>query len=670
MRNLKTYHFIGIAALLVLFLFPLENTHAQDSAGKLKRRAETLLKKGDIYGAIPLLERYCIKKPDDIKMAYKLAHDLSLIRDYTKSADWYLKVYNMDKVNYREALYYHARMLKMSGANESALKNFNEFKRIYKGFDTDRDLKKLLDAEIAGCMMADSLYKNKTDIMINLLDTSVNKVYSEFSPFMINDSTLLYATLPTNKVLEIDEQKPSKRFFIATKKDYQWTGGQEFEGPFNSLDATTGNGCFSPDQSRFYFTRCVYNFDNDLICGIYVSSKKEGKWTDPERLGNGINSASYTSTHPAVGRDPKSPDKEVLYFISNRPNGEGSYDIWYSTYDKRKKEYDEPKNIGKKLNTVGDEFSLFVDNNNSRLYFASTGWPGIGGFDLFKSNGYKRSWTEPENLGYPFNSNADDLYYTRGTETKDGFFVSNRNGGYAFSYYNCCDDIYEFRWKEYINVFVRGSIAAQVSEMAEEGLPPLENPVVLLYIFDQNSKETVLLRSDTITDGDFELELEPGELYQVMVKADKYLNKSFNVSTVDYFLSDTLNFDFKLDIIPDKPIVLENILFDFDSDKLRPEVMAYLDSTLYQMMSDNPDIRIEISAHSDSKGNDDYNLTLSQRRASSVGNYMISRGIEKRRIKARGYGEQRPIAPNKNDDGTDNPEGRALNRRVEFEILK
>ena len=322
------------------------------------------------------------------------------------------------------------------------------------------------------------------------------------------------------------------------------------------------------------------------------------------------------------------------------------------------------------MNTVGDEYSLFADNVNSRLYFASDGWPGIGGFDLFKTSGYKKKWTEPVNLGYPFNSNADDLYFTRGKETKDGFLVSNRKGGLEFSYYNCCDDIYEFRWKEYINVFVRGSVNPKTEDGDTTEIPELIDPIVSLYVFDEVSGEQILLRSDTIIDGNFELELEPGEVYQVMVEAENFLNRSFHVSTIDYYLSDTLNFDFRMEVVPDKPIVLKDIHFGFDDHKLNQSVMNYLDSTLYQTLYDNPDIKVEIAAHTDGKGDDAYNKKLSQRRASSVMDYLVQKGIKQAKLIAKGYGEARPIAPNKNEDGTDNPEGRALNRRVEFEILK
>ncbi len=181
----------------------------------------------------------------------------------------------------------------------------------------------------------------------------------------------------------------------------------------------------------------------------------------------------------------------------------------------------------------------------------------------------------------------------------------------------------------------------------------------------------MLLKRDSVwPDGKFKLEVEPGNNYVLVAEAPDFLRKSFRFDTYNMQWADSLDLDIRLDPITDKPIVLENIYFDFDSDVLKTSVKQYLDTTLYMVLIDNPEITIEISAHTDSKGSDDYNKILSQKRAESVGFYLLEKGIEVSKIIAKGYGEEKPVAPNKKPDGSDNPEGRNKNRRVEFRILK
>lgn len=658
--------------LLLLFgstILPV-HVHAQESAGKLKRQADYLFAKGDIYQALPYLERYCIKKPKDLKAISRLAGAYEQIRDYSKAATWYRKLYEADKENHKEALFNEGRMLKMSGAYDSAQKAFIEFRKKYKGFDTRRELKKQCDMELEGCQLHDSLIRVEQDVAIQLLDTSINKIYSEFSPYQINDSTFIYASLRTDKILSETDKIPGKQFYVARKYKGQWKGGFPFTQELGDFGENIGNGAYSPFMDRFYFTVCNNNLSGQQICNIYVSRKENEIWTKPQRLSGDINSTSYSSTHPAIASDPNNKSKEILYFISDRPGGVGKNDIWYCVYDKRKKSYSEAKNAGKKLNTPQNEFSLFVDHNNLKLYFASDGLPGFGGLDLFKTMGSKRSWTIPENLGIPFNSPADDLYFTQNSSTGEGFFVSNRPGGYSFGNFSCCDDIYSFKWRKNIKISVQGSVLALLPDSMPSTDLQINNPVVELYVYDHITNTPVLIRTDSLDSPDFKLELEQGELYNIMVKSDQFLNKSFAISTRDYYLSDTLQLDFKLEPVPEKAIVLENIYFDFDNFQLLPEVRDYLDNSLLKLLNDNPKVRIEIAAYTDSKGDVNYNNKLSQKRADAVRDYLLEKGIHPKRIVARGFGEKNPIAPNQKPDGTDNPEGRQKNRRVEFKILK
>jgi OmpA-OmpF porin, OOP family len=665
----KVSYLYSIILLAVLLSGGNQGLIAQSSL-QLKNKAEYLLRQGFVYEALPLLEKYCIKKPKDSKSALLLADKYQEVRDYHKASDWYWFVYQSDTVKYHEALFQYGKLQKMVGAYQNAYDALNQFNQSYKGRGINRDLKKQVEIEIAGCLMADSLYKNPADVIIRLLDTTINKIYSEFSPLMIDDSTLIYAGMEANEIVYSDNRLPIKQFMHARKVNEKWIG----RGPWDFIpqgdNEIIGNGIFSQDKKRFYFTRCSKSLNSEVICQIYLAKMQSGQWTEPDRLGSAINLPNYTSTHPAVGAEPGNTKKEILYFVSNRPDGEGGYDLYYSVYSIGKDEFSEARNIGRKINTSGDEYTVHVDPNNNKMYFSSNGWPGIGGFDIFSSSGSKREWTQPENIGVPFNSNADDLYFSSGTNRMEGLFVSNRSGGVSFQDFSCCDDIYSFKWKKYININVKGSIAQTVGENMLDLLPSMINPRVKLLIMDKSTGEYILASEKAILSDTFSVDLETEEIYRILVEAENYTPKSFDVSTRNYVLSDTLNLRFAMEVKPEMPIILDDILFDFDSSVLNENSRQFLDQRLIPVMQDKKGMHIEISAHTDNRGDDRYNLALSQKRAESVRNYLISKGIASTRIEAIGFGESRPIVSNENDDGSDNEEGRARNRRVELRILK
>ncbi len=667
--NKKLFLFV-LLSLLFPFLSGTEKLNAQGRTWRMKNKAEYLLNQGRVFEALPLLERYCIRKPEDFATAYFLAEQYRETRDYHKAADWYQMVYSGDSLNYPESLFYYAQMLKMTGASESALNAFLHFQSIYRGRNTNKELRWLLEQEIQGVKMIDSLNRNPRDVIILLLDSTINKIDSEFSPLMLDDSTLIYAGMRNENPVYYNQKLPPKAFHLARKIDYQWVYHGPWDQSFNDMDGIVGNGAFSPDRQRFYFTRCIQGIKRDIKCQIYVTNLKDNKWSDPERLPKMINDPNFTTTHPAVGKDPSAAYREILYFISDRPEGQGGLDVWYSQYNLKTGEFSEPRNAGKSINTPANEFSLFYDLGASRLYFSSNGWAGMGGYDIFRSTGNKRSWTKPENLGKPFNSYSDDLYYSPGLNRQEGFFVSNRTGGINYQDYSCCDDIYNFRWKKFINIIFRGTVAQRMLEARKGLLPDLEEPRVLLYIYDKFSNERILLAVDSLNSPDFQLNLEPEELYDIVVESDNYESKIFSLSTKDYVLSDTLNISFDMELKPEKPIVLNHINFEHDRFELLPQVKTVLDTSLIPFLKNKATLRIEISAHTDNTGTPSYNRELSLKRAQAVRSYLIEMGISSARLLAKGYGELRPLAPNQHPNGSDNPEGRAINRRVEFVILE
>jgi OmpA-OmpF porin, OOP family len=308
----------------------------------------------------------------------------------------------------------------------------------------------------------------------------------------------------------------------------------------------------------------------------------------------------------------------------------------------------------------------YFDNETRTLFFSSKGHPGLGGFDVYKAIGDGKKWMSAENVGVPINSGADDLYFTISKNREEGFLVSNRKGGNALKNETCCDDIYSYKYTQYIHVSIKGVVYTPIDGSRKN----LDNAKMELYSKDKLTGEKFLIKSlDSDKDGNYDIKLEAGYDYQIMVSKDGYLSNSYDFSTRDIVTSQILEKDIPLEAIPKEPIRIPNVQYEFDKSEILSASKIALDTTILRLMVDNPQIIVEIASHTDSKGNDQYNMKLSQKRAESVVSYLVSKGIKSERLKAKGYGESKPVAPNENPDGSDNPEGRAINRRTDFKII-
>lgn len=633
---------------------------------QLKKYGVIALKSGDYYTAVDFLEQYCRYQPENFKMALKLADAYRLSRDYINAEEWYRKVYESDPENYAYTLFYQGQMQKANGKYDEAAVTFAKFYKATKNDEGAKDLKMMTSIEIKGCelakMMMDSLALN---VNISHLDTSINRPYVEMSPLPLGDSLLLYASLKADKSIyysteEDSVKRPVRKFYYADKQGGKWYYSREMPGPFNLDEVNTANGAYSPDKKRFYFTRCEKNSKGKTICSLYVSQITDGVWQDPVMLNEEINMKGYTSTQPSIGTESKK-GRDVLYFVSDREEGgRGGLDIWYSMHTVDRNTYTTPRNLGPKINSKGDEMTPFYDNQNRTLYYSSNGFPGMGGMDIFKSTGELSTWVQNENIGFPINSSADDLYYVTGNEKEEGFFVSNRKGTVALRHPTCCDDIFSYKFLDYVNI----AVAGLVFEQGDDSLPRqnVTGALVALYLVDAETKQPIFAASDTTdSQGNYLLRLNPGKEYKMVVSKDGYLTTPYLLSAKSIHLSDTINKNLEMARIPDeqKPIRLENIYYDYNSAELNAAAKASIDTTLYVVMAENPELIIELSSHTDSIGSDNYNLNLSQKRAESVVRYLISKSIPKERLVAKGYGETRHIAPNSNPDGSEQSRGKA-----------
>jgi len=625
----------------------------------LKKLGKSALKQNDPGSAIIFLEAYVKDHAQDAQAKALLGTSYMEIRDYERAQHMFLQAYNTDKLKAPEALYYHALMMKSNGQYDSARINFQRFKKEYKG--EEKKLKKLASREIVFCDSVVRIIGSEFKIVIQHLDSSVNKVNTE-------DDVIVFTSLRTEKeeyIIEDDTAGGIKRkLYFAARVGNEWEFISEYAANLNHPDYNTGNACFSPDRQRIYFTRCKLNYLEKMVCAIYVSQKEGDGWSEPVKLPKEVNSPKYTSTMPAVTLDPVKGN-DVIYFVSDRKEGRGGLDIWYTVYDKKNKKYKAPKNAGSKVNTSQDEISPFFDNETRTLYFSSDGLGGLGGFDIFRTKGDGKKWTGSENIGQPINTGADDIFYTISTNRGEGFFVSNRKGGNALKNKTCCDDIYFYKHSEYIRL----TLAGNISELLDKS-SVVSNATIELYIIDKKTKEKFLVKTMTSDSlGNYKTQVDAGQDYFLVVKKDDFLGTSEDVSTIGITNSQEINKDLQLIKKPKEPIHIPNILYEFDKSNIMEASKISLDTTVLRLMENNPELIVEIQSHTDNKGSDAYNMKLSQKRAESVVSYLIKKGIDAKRLKAQGYGESNPIVPNEHPDGSDNPDGRARNRRTDFKII-
>lgn len=636
----------------------------EKKASQNKSLAREAVRTNNIYLAIIYYERnYCLDSTD-IRTWEALAPLYFRTHNYPKAEKFYtLLVASKSLKKHPEHLYFLALSEKAQGKYAKAQSNLLAFKKKASQVD-DPAIKKLYKKELEGCEMALATPDPPGEFVVRNIGTSVNQPHIEFSPIPYGEEGMIFGSLTEQKEriydLSIDSIAfPRRRLFVAEEIEGSWYKAGLFKGPFSTDDSDIGNGCFSIDSSRFYFTRCKEDKVGKMICKIYVSTLDGKTWSEPELLDETVNMEGYTASHPTLGRESKR-NYDVLYFVSDREGTKGGMDLWCSVYDARKKVYKKARNCGSRINTPGDEMTPFYDIQTKTLYFASNGHAGYGGFDIFRATGEVSRWENISNIGPDLNSSYDDLDYAFKPSGKGGYFVSNRPGGQSLYHPTCCDDIYAFTNTKYIDI----STSICLKDSAGN---PIQADLLSLYLVDSTGR--TLVRSFVDADGCKRFELRPGMNYVVEGKKEGYFVNSLAISTEGIAQTTRIEKALTLDKQPAEAIVISDIKYDFDSPNLTQRSKNILDTTLVELFKKYPNLQFEISAHTDSKGTDAYNLKLSQKRAESVVRYLVSKGIPERQLVARGYGESQPIAPNENPDGTDNPEGREKNRRTAFKIL-
>ncbi len=669
--------FFKKATLLALCMLLLSCCFAGNGEKKFdkklyKKEADEAFKDGSIFAAADLYTKILEHDSTETTLYFNLAQCYYLAKDYEKAAVYFQRAYKADAVKNASALYYEAMNIKMQGKYKEAITLFKQFSKSYQGEDAVK-LKRWAHTEIDGCNFA--LKESTPDASVKLthLGKEVNSNYADQAP-ALRDDELYFSSIHSDTVLTMKSDKSDAKkennlmkLYISKVTDESYAPAEQIK-TFSVEGKHISNGSFSEDGTKFFYTIC-----DGLLkvkCDIYMSQLDGTDWDKGKPLNPEINLAGCTNTQPYLAKNRNGT--ETLYFVSDREGGKGGLDIWFSILNK-KGEFSPPKNAGAKINSDRDERSPFFDSKTNTLYFSSDGWIGMGGMDIFKApgDGYGKITGNPENLGAPFNSPCNDYYFRYGKSGKEGYLVSNRPGIFSVRGKTCCDDIFTYSYISQIFLAVRTRVFDDATKT------PLPSSVVNLLMQSHNASESdVIIASDTtVLANPLLFNLKHDKLYKVSASHPGYFTSSQTLTTEGISKSDTQNVDIYLKKMEkDKAYRLNNIYYDFDKADLRLESKKNLDS-LYNILIENPTIIIELSSHTDSRGNDAYNLNLSQRRAESCVNYLINeKGIPKQRITAKGYGKTKPLddcskySECPQDQSGDCP-CHQQNRRTEFKII-
>lgn len=627
---------------------------------KNRKLAKKLIKKGNNDAAVPYLEAGAAKKPKKAYFPENLARIDFLLRDYKSSNKWYGTLVAKDSAKHKKPSYIfeYALTEKYMGQYEDAMANFAKFRKLAGESDESMDMKKRATREMQGCQKG-IYYRDSVPVKsfkIKHLDANINQPLADFSPVLKSSTSLYYGSMK-------DAQSPT-HIFKSMKQGREWSKGEEISENINVPNINTGNPSFTQDGNNVYYTQCTTDpATNKEKCKIYVSQLSNGVWQTGKSVGDQVNDPLYTNTQPAVGKNKDGED--VVYFISDRNPGKG-LDIFYAKIN-TDGSLAKPHSAGSQVNSKGDEMSPYFDFKSKTLYFSSNGWMNIGGFDVFKATWDQNGeWLEPENMGTPINSSVDDYYFSLNELGTLGFVVSNRIGGMGTKSETCCDDIYQVETTR-IYVAVKGT----VMEETDSNRTIADNGVVQLY----DERAGMEIGSYHLINGNYFFDLEPAHGYKLITRKDGFYDGLLPFNTDNNTESDTMKYDLflkKKKVDETNPLfgrVIGRVYYDYDQSKLRDDSRDTLRKVM-DILNQYPNIVLEVGAHTDGKGSEDYNVALSKRRADAVMNYYIyHKKVAKDRLVPKAYGTSLPAASNTTPDGKDNPQGRALNRRTEFKII-
>lgn len=631
---------------------------------------------GSYYEAIELYKKaYTKEKKAEVKkrILNNIGMSYFYMQDNTQAIDWLSKAI---KAGYEKGdpQLYLADAQRKSGQLEEAIITYQEFLE-------DNPDHPEAKTGIEACKRAQDWKDNATRWEVQP-DPLLNSKQSDFAPSWGDrrNTALLFTSTREGSVGSetdgITGQSFSSIWYTEQDKLGKWMVPTPLGETINTAEANEGAATMNSRKNEIFFTRCKFEKKEKMGCKIYTARKRGRDWDVAEEV-KLSDADTVVIGHPVLAQKD-----ELIIFASDMAGGKGGKDLWYAVYDRREKSFSAPVNLGGEINTPGDEMFPFV-HEDGRLFFSSDGHPGMGGLDIFSAESVgDKKWGKVENMKYPINSvNNDFGIIFDGTEQK-GYFSTDRSGGRGG------DDIWSFRMPP-----LRFIIEGTVTDLASGD--PIPNAKVQMTGTDGSSVEITtdevgFYQFDQI-EGSADRYVKKNVSYTIAVSADDYLNAKGQETTVGVERSTRFNKDFKLQPISDEPIEFPEVRYDLASAELQVnDSVNSKDSLnyLYNTLIENPNIVIELMAHTDTRGSASSNMDLSQRRAQSCVDYLISKGIAPERMVAKGYGETVPrelkSSTSQFEKGTiitddfisslDSDQlkeaAHQLNRRTEFRILR
>ncbi|WP_439880570.1 OmpA family protein [Pontibacter sp. MBLB2868] len=616
------------------------------------------------------LENYQVavkKSQPDLYTMQRMADAYRLTRQNVQAEQWYAKIVNTagrDPQN----LYFYGEALRGNGKYEEAKKQYEQWASETK--DNGLQAKKLMEV----CDRA-LLWQNKPAVAEVTPLTAINTAdFSDFSPVSYGNEIIFSSDRGA-----VESAKKSNVYgwtgrpylqLYSAKKDEQgnWTSPKAMEEMINA-DYHNATASAAADGKKLYFTRthmvpvrkrtnpdptswakeaATQEFVNRLE--IFSAERQGEEWVNIQPfVYNKVE--AYSVGHPALSKSG-----DVLYFASDMPGGVGETDIYYSVRN-ADGSWGEPVNAGPTINTSGRESFPYVDADG-KLFFASDGHAGFGGLDVFEAEGEHASWSKVRNLGAPINSPQNDYGIMFTKPGAEGLFSSNRKSE------NGTDDIYSFKLLRRPVVVMVTTLERKLNGQNRKIEVPL--PKTQIVVSQENLKDSAVVMTDE--GGRYYMDARRGDSFSILGRKDGYLTQEA-LANIPETAGDTvvvaLLFD-KNEV--DNAIVLENIYYDLDKWNIRQDAATGLDK-LVTILKNNPEVKVELSSHTDSRETEKYNQRLSERRAKSAVDYLVSKGISRRRLTAKGYGKTKLV--NRCADGVEcSEEEHQLNRRTEFRIIR
>lgn len=615
--------------------------------------------------------------PNNAELNYKLGVCYLYSATKSKSLAYFEKSYALDP-NYDayNIKYLLGRGYHLSSDWDKAIEFYDNQLIVLKSSEASEEEFRIIRKLLEEARNGKELTAEEVRVWVDNLGPNINSSAPEYAPLISTDESLIIITArredSTDGLIDDMDNLPYEDLYYSENVGGEWT-------PLKNLGETVNTGGHDASSGLSSDGKTLFVFRGTLKGGgdVYVSNASEEGYTKPKALDKTINSAEHESAVSLTY------DSQKLYFISEREGGYGGKDIYVSSWNAEKEKWGEPKNLGPVVNSAYDEDGVFIHPDGVTLYYSSKGFNTMGGNDIFYSEKENGNWGKPINIGSPINTPDDDVFFVVAADGRTAYYSSIRKDGYGEK------DIYRitFLGPEKPPVLnVEDQLLAESEEMnVEVPLQPLvkvrTSKMILLkgIVIDEETNEPVSAAIDLTdnetsevlatfnsdaTSGSYLVSLPAGHNYGLNVNADGYLFNSMHFDIPDTAAFKEVYKVIKLKKIKiGKTIVLRNIFFDYNKYTLREESYPELER-LQELLTENPVIKVEISGHTDDVGGDEYNRELSENRAKSVVDYLVSKGIVQDRLIFAGYGESQPIASN------EKPEGRQENRRTEFKIIE